>query len=206
MPGADFFGRYGLFTINGFLDEQACALIRAEMRRAPAIPGDVGLHNGEYVVDERIRKVLCAAVRDSTIALIENRLRTLKPLLESHFAITLGSNSPPQFLVYEDGAFYRPHRDSRSDPGAAEFSKARQISVSIFLNGERPSPELNSYGGGSLTFYELFNNPPGVNIGFPLVGACGLLVAFPSNMLHSVAPITHGVRYSIVTWFYGSEQ
>jgi SM-20-related protein len=56
------------------------------------------------------------------------------------------------------------------------------------------------YGGGALTFYELFDDPVGRLIGFPLEANEGLL-AFRAEVLHSVAPVTHGDRYTIATWF-----
>jgi SM-20-related protein len=38
-------------------------------------------------------------------------------------------------------------------------------------------------------------------LGIPLDADEGLLVTFPSRMLHAAAPVTHGERYTIVTWF-----
>jgi SM-20-related protein len=203
MPRADFFGRHGLFVTTDFFDRETCARIRAAVQNAPAMPGDVGLQNGQYAIDETIRKVLCADVPAPMMAFVEDRLHALKPALESHFQTPLDDHAAPQFLIYKEGAFYRPHRDSRTDSSGALFSKARQVSVSIFLNGESDTPEPISYCGGSLTFYGLFNSSSSAKIGFPLVGESGLLVAFRANLLHGVAPITHGVRYSIVTWFRG---
>ena len=37
-------------------------------------------------------------------------------------------------------------------------------------------------------------------VGLPLVGESGLLVAFDSNLTHAVTPVTHGERYTVVTW------
>jgi predicted 2-oxoglutarate/Fe(II)-dependent dioxygenase YbiX len=36
-----------------------------------------------------------------------------------------------------------------------------------------------------------------------LCGEEGLLVAFRAETLHEVRPVTHGVRFSVVTWFRG---
>jgi SM-20-related protein len=33
-------------------------------------------------------------------------------------------------------------------------------------------------------------------------GETGALIAFPSEMLHEVTPITRGERFTIVSWFY----
>jgi SM-20-related protein len=74
--------------------------------------------------------------------------------------------------------------------------------VVIFLNGTSAEPRDDTYGGGALTFYELFDDPVGRKIGFPLEADEGLLVAFRANLLHSVTPITHGDRYTITGWYF----
>jgi predicted 2-oxoglutarate/Fe(II)-dependent dioxygenase YbiX len=42
----------------------------------------------------------------------------------------------------------------------------------------------------------------GENVGLPLAGEAGLLIAFPSHLVHSVSPVTAGERYTLVTWFF----
>ena len=114
--------------------------------------------------------------------------------------MTLTDCQEPQFLVYREGDFFHRHRDSRRESDAAEFSKQRRVSVIVFLNGEDEVPGPDVYGGGSLTFYELMSGS-GVEYGIPLVGEPGLLVAFRPELLHEVTPVTHGERYTIVSWF-----
>jgi predicted 2-oxoglutarate/Fe(II)-dependent dioxygenase YbiX len=60
--------------------------------------------------------------------------------------------------------------------------------------------DTNNYTGGSLTFYGLFDGK-GKNIGFPLIGQAGLLVAFRSVILHGVTSVTSGERFTVVSWF-----
>jgi hypothetical protein len=37
--------------------------------------------------------------------------------------------------------------------------------------------------------------------GVPVIGEAGLLIAFGADMVHAVTPVTHGERYTIVSWF-----
>jgi SM-20-related protein len=81
------------------------------------------------------------------------------------------------------------------------MSKSRQISAVIFLNGNSSQPRESTYGGGALTFYELLDDPIGQSLGFPLEAEEGLLIAFRADVPHSVAPVTHGDRYTIASWY-----
>jgi predicted 2-oxoglutarate/Fe(II)-dependent dioxygenase YbiX len=38
-------------------------------------------------------------------------------------------------------------------------------------------------------------------VGLPLTGEAGLLVAFPSELVHGVQAVTRGKRYTVVSWF-----
>ena len=71
----------------------------------------------------------------------------------------------------------------------------------LFLNGSSREPRPATYGGGSLTFYSLFEDPDSENLGVPLEAEPGLLVAFNAHLPHSVEPVTHGERFTIATWF-----
>jgi SM-20-related protein len=91
-----------------------------------------------------------------------------------------------------------------SDKDADEAS-GRRVSAVIFLNESSEEPAPEKYGGGSLAFYGLLqDDPKGQGIGLPLIGSPGSLVAFPSQMIHGVNPVTHGRRYTIASWFPAS--
>jgi SM-20-related protein len=72
--------------------------------------------------------------------------------------------------------------------------------VVVFLNDQAEEPSPLTYGGGTLTFYGLLGGEKGEKVGLPLVGEEGLLVAFKSNITHAVTPVTHGERFTVVTW------
>jgi hypothetical protein len=55
------------------------------------------------VLDEAVRRTGVAQVSASSIALVEDRLRTIKPALEGHFLVQLAGWERPQFCIYEEG-------------------------------------------------------------------------------------------------------
>jgi predicted 2-oxoglutarate/Fe(II)-dependent dioxygenase YbiX len=201
MPNADFFARLGLFVVRAFFGPELCARLRAEVREASHAQATVSEEGGS-VVDENARRTKGALVSDEMQADLEARLLAIKPLLERHFGVVLGGCQTPQFLVYTEGCFYHPHRDSRTAADAPQYSRERQVTVVIFLNSQTEHPGHESYGGGSLTFYGLMADPRLAVCGVPLIGEEGLLVAFRSEMIHEVAPVTGGERYTIVSWFF----
>lgn len=62
-------------------------------------------------------------------------------------------------------------------------------------------PRPQTFGGGALALYGLLNDARGQNYGFPLEPEQGQLIAFRSDLWHEVKPVTHGERFTIVSWF-----
>ena len=114
----------------------------------------------------------------------------------------LAAHEGPTLLMYQPGGFYEPHVD-RADNDEGISPSRRRVSVVIFLNGMNPEPGPGDYAGGALTFYGLVDDPAWRSVGFALDPLPGLLVAFPSHIVHEVRPVTAGDRYTIVDWFTG---
>jgi SM-20-related protein len=203
MPNADIFAGLGLFTRRGFLDAETCHRIRYEMSsaaRTPALVRPLGEATG--TADEMARRTGIAEVSADTTTLVQDLLLAIKPALETHFQVSLAGCQEPQFYIYEEGDFFLPHRDRDNDPLAPDHVKARQVSVSIFLNDRVDGPEREPYRGGAFVFYGRRGGEGGATFGIPLESEEGMCVAFRSDWIHEVRPITSGRRYSIVTWFY----
>jgi predicted 2-oxoglutarate/Fe(II)-dependent dioxygenase YbiX len=194
VPEAAFFTRFGLFADRELLDPATCAHVVAEMRRRGGRPATVSL-SGEHV-DEGYRRTTLVDISEATRALVEDRIRAGLPAIERHFDEQLGDIERAQFLLYREGDHFRRHTDSHRDGPSREVTP-RRISAVVFLNGEGAADRPDSYGGGQLTFYGLM----GDGLGLPLVGRPGLLVAFRSDLVHAVTPVTHGERCTVVSWF-----
>jgi SM-20-related protein len=207
VPRAEFFERFGLFAVDRFLDPEACRELREAVRSGSWRAGTVGNVEGtDFSVDANVRSVKWVNVGETIASNVRERLLNVKSAVQDHYHVLISGCEPLQFLAYGVGDHYRPHRDHYDESGQSAdektgTSKARRVSAVIFLNNRSEHAEPNHYGGGALTFYGLFDNPSG-DIGIPLDADEGLLVTFPSGMLHAVAPVTHGERYTIATWFF----
>jgi SM-20-related protein len=200
MPNTSLLRSLGLFVQPGFFDPALCSQICEEMRAADfeeALVYQKGAPDG--VLDESWRKALFANVAPATAAMVKERHWELKPRLEEHFQLPLSGCQGPDFLRYGDGAFFKAHKDSaKSGPSKAV---KRRVSVVLFLNDRSTTSATDSYQGGALTFYGLLEGPTWEKCPFPVEPEPGLLVAFRSDILHEVQPVTFGQRFTIVSWF-----
>jgi len=192
MPTAEFFTR--------FLAQELCTRCCSEMNAAAQAQATIAGPNETDILDENIRKVKWADVPATSVSLVEARLLALIPTLERHFNVTLTECQPLSFLTYQEGDFYHVHNDCGDD--ARPDHRGRKVSVVIFLNRQAQQPADDTYCGGSLTFYGLIDDPRWLTYGFPLNSEPGLLIAFRSETIHQVLPVTHGKRYSIVSWLF----
>ena len=176
-----------------------CTRCCREINEAAQAQGTIVGPNETDVLDETIRKVKRAAVPATTVSLVKARLLALIPTLEQHFNVTVTGCERPNFLTYQEGDFYQVHIDSDDEHPDL---KERKVSVVIYLNGQSQQPADDTYCGGSLTFYGLIDDPRWLAYGFPLNSEPGLLIAFPSETIHQILPVTYGKRYSIVSWLF----
>ena len=92
-----------------------------------------------------------------------------------------------QFTEYPEGGFYDWHMDN--DVNMTHEPPVRKISMTLLL-----SPE-NQFEGGDL---ELMTKGKRAKMGQ------GHAILFASFLQHRVAPVTRGVRQSLVMWFGGT--
>lgn len=203
MPNAEFFQRLGLYAHEQFLDSSLCRQLRVAFQNGSRRAGTVGVKAGaEFIVDPTVRSVGWVEVSEGLMTEVRLRLETVMPAVETFYGVTLTNFEPLQFLAYGVGDHYKPHRDSRPDEAASATSRSRRVSAVIFVNGQSDEPTAEQYGGGALTFYGLVDHPSGDQVGLPVEPSEGLLMTFPSSVLHAVGPVTRGERYTIATWFY----
>jgi len=106
-----------------------------------------------------------------------------------------------QITRYKKGGFYYFHKDGPGDHLSAydepdnEFKHGhvRKLSMTVLLN--------DNYEGGEFQFAEYKQEK--CKIITPEFNKIGSIVVFPSDMEHRVAPVTKGIRHSLVTWFLG---
>ena len=105
-----------------------------------------------------------------------------------------------QITRYKKGGFYSFHTDGNGDhlstynypTNAFMHGHVRKLSMSVMLN--------DNFDGGAFEFASYAKEKCFIT---PIEATAGSVIVFPSIMEHRVAPITKGIRYSLVTWFVG---
>ena len=106
-----------------------------------------------------------------------------------------------QITRYRKGGFYYFHQDGNGDHLSAYHNPnnafmhghVRKLSMTTLLS--------DSYEGGEFQFATYRKEE--CSISTPEFSKVGSIVVFPSAMEHRVAPVTKGIRHSLVTWFVG---
>lgn len=187
---------FDLLLVASFLDPETCRELITEMRFSPAAPAVTYGQGGPGSVNERVRRVERLMPSTETVERVTRRLIDYRQKVGEHFGISLSGCEEPQFLRYRVGDFFVAHQDGNTGLMRLDTDRSRRISISIFLNRQTEAPEKGAYCGGSLVFSDWRAGRE-----FRLDGETGTLGAFRSETTHEVIPVTHGERYSIVSWY-----
>ena len=190
---------FDLYVVRNFFGAETCRELVMEMRHSPAAPAVVYGRGDAGAVDERVRKVSRLLPTTETAEQVGRRLLECRGAVGDHFGIGLSGCEDPQFLRYRVGDFFVAHQDGNTGLIRSEREQSRRISVVIFLNRQSEIPERDAYCGGTLVFSDWRARPGHREL--RLSGEAGTLVAFRSETTHEVTPVTHGERYSIVSWY-----
>ncbi|MEA3210130.1 MAG: SM-20-related protein [Chthoniobacter sp.] len=186
-----------LLELGDFLDALTREELRAELGAAAGRAATVLGRHAQGSIEARVRKVTRLTVSAESCERIRWQLLSRKSEIEEHFGIPLTECEVPQFLRYETGDFFVAHQDGNT-PLVFDDSRFRKISIVIFLSTPSAVPAPDTYGGGSLVFHGPYSGP---TLRVPVTPAPGTLIAFRAETTHEVTPVTHGERYSIVSWF-----
>ena len=119
---------------------------------------------------------------------------------ESGWRYHIKAAESAQITRYKKGGFYNFHRDGLGDHLSAYHNPenaflhghVRKLSMSVMLN--------DNFEGGAFEFASYAKERCDIT---PFKAEAGSVIVFPSSMEHRVAPVTKGIRYSVVCWFLG---
>ena len=194
MQDFDPAAHFGLFLNRNFLDAETCANLLVEVNSSPTTQAPVYIEGTEGSIHENIRKTTSLHPSDETFSEMWNRVFQQKPLLEDHFGENLTDCERPQFLRYKEGDFFVRHQDGNTKQLDFDHLRVRRIAIVVFLNSFAAEVKADYFSGGELKFHD---GPTT----FDLLGEAGLLVAFRAETFHEVAPVKHGERFTMITWF-----
>lgn len=190
-----------LLLVEEFFDEQTCAQIIGEARAAWGGPATVYQEGSASPIDESLRKTTRFMLTPETTEFVRQRLLAQLGQVAGHFRMNLNDCEAPQFLYYKAGDFFVPHQDGNTEQLQFDHLRVRRVSVVIFLSRQTAQPAPDAYCGGSLAFYAAGVDPQRKDLGCHLPGVPGRFVAFRADTTHEVTAVTHGERYSIVSWY-----
>jgi predicted 2-oxoglutarate/Fe(II)-dependent dioxygenase YbiX len=179
------------FVIPEFWDADMCARVRTAMDRGRASCAEI--YSDGYCVDEDARRAFEIDVEGEAVDEVQRAIEATTTQVAQFFRMPLSGEEGPGFLRYACGGFYRVHRDVA--PGWDD-GFPRRISVVVFLTTAGAGCE-----GGALRLYT-GSRGAAASAALDIPPRAGMLVAFPSHLLHEVLPVTAGIRDAVVDWFY----
>jgi len=143
------------------------------------------------------RRGAIAQLSPVTEELVQDRLWGVLAQLESQFGCEVSHISGVTALLYGEGDHFAAHSDGGGDDEAPIEVRRRRVSLVIALNDG-----AGDFAGGALEFYagcvpEQAARDAPVEV---VRSQPGLLIAFASSVVHRVAPVTAGRRYSLALW------
>ena len=160
---------------------------REEPRNNAQVGSDKGIKGG--VIDTKTRTSHISWIPFKKMPEMYKQIeQTMKQTNGNHFGFDgMQITEMAQYTEYPEGGFYDWHVDN--DVNCANEPPVRKISMTCLL-----SPE-HEFEGGDL---ELVKEGQNVKL------KQGQAVFFASFIRHRVAPVTRGVRRSLVMWFGGT--
>jgi PKHD-type hydroxylase len=177
---------------NGFSDDEIDQIVEIG-ESLPKIKATVG----QGFDNKKIRRSNTSWVAEHNCPWLYERLGFIVQQLNGQFYDydLWGFHEDMQYTTYtsEDKGFYDWHQDNMGptvDENNVDKRLPRKFSISLQLSDPK------EYKGGDLLIKS-------GQMPLKMSKSKGLVVAFPSFMLHKVTPVTEGIRRSLVVWVTG---
>ena len=198
------------FVFTGVIDNKTCNKIKrlgAKQWQTASVDTQKSVSKeerrigkkGDYKPDPKSRITDVAWTNDQWV------YNTIWPFMirandEAGWGYEIKAAESSQITRYKKGGFYNFHRDGagcnlskyNNPTNAFMHDHVRKLSMTVLLS--------NSFEGGDFEFTSYGKEECIIT---PVEMNQGDIVVFPSWMEHRVAPVTKGIRYSLVTWFVG---
>jgi predicted 2-oxoglutarate/Fe(II)-dependent dioxygenase YbiX len=191
-------------TIPGFLTPEECRSVIAEIDAGYQEQAEIWLGQ-EFGVHPESRLGAVSTLATATEELVQDRLWGVMAQLEERYRCEVSHVSGVTALIYRRGDHFAAHSDGGVDEDAPPEVTRRRVSLVVALNdGASEQPDFT---GGELHFHP--SCPPGFEPAphdhVAVRSQPGLLIAFPSPMVHRVTPVVGGCRYSLAMWALAPE-
>ena len=165
-----------------------CKMVIEAGREEPRKTAEIGADQKEGILDTETRTSHISWIPFKKMPeMYKDIEKIMKATNGNHFGFDgMQITELAQYTEYPSGGFYDWHMDS--DVNFAHEPPVRKISMTCLLSHE------SEFEGGELQMEKEENKVKLVQ---------GQAVFFASFLLHRVAPVTRGVRKSLVMWFGG---
>jgi predicted 2-oxoglutarate/Fe(II)-dependent dioxygenase YbiX len=193
-------------TVAGLLTPGECRELRREMDASFQQQAEIWLGH-DFGVAPESRLGTIATLAETTEQFVQDRLWGVMAQLEAFYGCEVSHISAATALIYRRGDHFAAHSDGGVDEDAPPEVTRRRVSLVVALNdgaSERPQ-----FSGGELRFYPRCKPGTAPAAGDETIAfrsEPGLLIAFPSPMVHQVMPVADGSRYSLALWALAPEQ
>ena len=180
---------YMATTIQPIFTPQQCEMVIEAGHKQKLEVAQVGMNNPKGGVDTKKRTTTISWIPFKEMTEMYSQIEaTMQTSNLNHFGFeNMKITEPAQFTEYPKGGFYDWHMDL--DIHGTHEPPIRKISMTILLS------DPSTFKGGHLEFMEK-NKVPELKQ--------GQAIFFASFIRHRVAPVTKGIRRSLVMWFGGT--
>ena len=177
---------------DGFSNEELKKIVDYCDAQGTEMGVTFGANEKKEVEEHRVSKVKFHHRNEDTAWVFDRMNFIIQSLNESFYGFDLNGYSAFQYTTYkeEENGRYDWHMDMNLGSQYDSDAEPRKLSLTLLLNDE--------FEGGEFQ----------INLGkqetpVTLPAEKGRVLCFPSFILHRVAPITKGVRKSLVIWVTG---
>ena len=180
---------YMATTTQPIFTPQQCEMVIQAGHKQKLEVAQVGMNNPKGGVDTKKRTTTISWIPFKEMTEMYSQIEaTMQTSNLNHFGFeNMKITEPAQFTEYPKGGFYDWHMDL--DINGTHEPPVRKISMTILLS------DPSTFKGGHLEFMEK-NKVPELKQ--------GQAIFFASFIRHRVAPVTKGMRRSLVMWFGGT--
>ena len=180
---------YMATTTQPIFTPQQCEMVIQAGHKQKLEVAQVGMNNPKGGVDTKKRTTTISWIPFKEMTEMYSQIEaTMQTSNLNHFGFeNMKITEPAQFTEYPKGGFYDWHMDL--DINGTHEPPIRKISMTILLS------DPSTFKGGNLEFMEK-NKVPELKQ--------GQAIFFASFIRHRVAPVTKGMRRSLVMWFGGT--
>ena len=180
---------YMATTTQPIFTPQQCEMVIQAGHKQKLEVAQVGMNKPEGGVDTKKRTTTISWIPFKEMTEMYSQIEaTMQATNLNHFGFeNMKITEPAQFTEYPKGGFYDWHMDL--DINGTHEPPVRKISMTILLS------DPSTFKGGHLEFMEK-NKVPELKQ--------GQAIFFASFIRHRVAPVTKGMRRSLVMWFGGT--